>query len=201
MNFEDMLWLYNTDRTRGISRINLDEAALLWRSVKLLQSRMMALGRRDKPTVLEIGTRLGGTTVLLLAAGCKVITVDLAPEIDLQVVDLLCVHEASGRLKSIVGDSKELDISKYLKSPDDEKLDIIFVDGDHTHDGCRGDVDQHWPYLRTGGLAIFHDAKPCTPGHSEGVARVVEELLTNKLVGFESKVVETVRSTIVLEKL
>ena len=185
MNFEDMLCLYNTDHTRGISRVNLDEAALLWSNVKAYRNRSFI----KRPTVLEIGTRFGGTTALLLAAECRVITVDLAPEIDPQVADMLSVHEATGRLVSVVGDSKEL----VLTGP----VDIIFIDGDHTYKGVLGDVEQHWPELKTHGLAIFHDARPCKPGHSEGVARVVDELIQEGRV----KVVETVRSTVVLEKL
>ncbi len=38
-----------------------------------------------------------------------------------------------------------------------EKVDLIFMDGDHRYDGCAADVLQYVPYLRPGGYFILHD--------------------------------------------
>ncbi len=38
-----------------------------------------------------------------------------------------------------------------------DKVDMVFVDGDHTFEGCKGDMDAWLPNIRSGGLIAFHD--------------------------------------------
>lgn len=54
--------------------------------------------------------------------------------------------------KQILGDSKDIG-----KNWQEEKLDAIFVDGDHTTPGIQGDIEAWWPHLKTGGYMAFHD--------------------------------------------
>lgn len=44
----------------------------------------------------------------------------------------------------------------YNYTPSGE-YDFIFIDGDHTYDGCLRDVQQYTPYVRPNGLWILHD--------------------------------------------
>jgi predicted O-methyltransferase YrrM len=53
-----------------------------------------------------------------------------------------------------------------------EKLDLLFLDGDHSYAGCRSDVENWLPHLKPGGLMILHDI-----AWAEGVERVVREKL------------------------
>lgn len=39
----------------------------------------------------------------------------------------------------------------------DESVDVVFVDGDHTHDGVRGDILAWWPKLKSGGFMAGDD--------------------------------------------
>src|SRR5438132_14359545 len=56
--FEDMAWIFTCDsRNRGLIRQGFDEAALLWKAVKVTSGN-----------ILEIGRNLAGSTVLLAAA-------------------------------------------------------------------------------------------------------------------------------------
>jgi predicted O-methyltransferase YrrM len=57
------------------------------------------------------------------------------------------------------------------------EVDLVFVDGDHSPDGCREDWDVWHPHVRPGGAVAFHDARPSRsePG-SPGPTRVVDEL-------------------------
>ena len=179
MNFEDMMWLFNTDKTRGISRVNIDEAALLWCYAKKIHG-----------TVLEIGTCHGGTTALLLAADCRVITIDLKPKIDKKIKGMLGAFEGLELLIPITADSQDVVLT--------EEIHMLFIDGDHSYAGCLADVEKHWPLLHKGGVAIFHDAaENDSPGHCVGVASVVKELIQEG----RAKKLETVRSMLVLEKL
>jgi hypothetical protein len=48
-------------------------------------------------------------------------------------------------------DSKEL--AKTWGTP----LDILFIDGDHTYGGCKGDIEGFYPHVRKGGYIAIHD--------------------------------------------
>lgn len=45
----------------------------------------------------------------------------------------------------------------WLKKNQERKFDAIFIDGDHTYDGLKGDYDNALPLLNDGGYVIFHD--------------------------------------------
>jgi predicted O-methyltransferase YrrM len=72
----------------------------------------------------------------------------------------------SHRVKAMRGYSNE--IAKDFK----EQIDLLFVDGDHSYDGCRADVQAWSPHLAKGAIIIFHDYS-----WAEGVRRVVKEMI------------------------
>ncbi len=39
----------------------------------------------------------------------------------------------------------------------DEKLDFLFIDGDHSYEGVRNDYVMYSPFVRPGGIIAFHD--------------------------------------------
>lgn len=39
-------------------------------------------------------------------------------------------------------------------------MDFLFIDGDHSIEGCRYDFEQYSPLLKTGGFVAFHDYYP-----------------------------------------
>ena len=51
-----------------------------------------------------------------------------------------------------------------------EYFDMIFVDGDHSYDGVKKDIDLYFPRLKSGGIITMHDS-----GWAEGVQRVIKE--------------------------
>lgn len=51
-------------------------------------------------------------------------------------------------------------------------IDMLFIDGDHSYDGCRADWQAYKPLLKSSGWVAFHDI-----GWAEGVQRVVAELV------------------------
>ena len=36
-------------------------------------------------------------------------------------------------------------------------VDVLFVDGDHTFEGCAQDVNDYGPLVRAGGVLVLHD--------------------------------------------
>lgn len=49
-------------------------------------------------------------------------------------------------------------------------VDFLFIDGDHSYEGVRADVEAWFPKLSSGALVVFHDY-----GWAEGVRRVIGE--------------------------
>jgi len=52
-------------------------------------------------------------------------------------------------------------------------VDFLFIDGDHTYEGVKRDVEAWFPKLNPGALVIFHDI-----GWAEGVQKIVKEFVT-----------------------
>lgn len=50
------------------------------------------------------------------------------------------------------------------------RLDVLFIDGDHSYTGVKGDWEAYKGFLKSGGLVIFHDY-----GWAEGVKRVIHQ--------------------------
>jgi predicted O-methyltransferase YrrM len=62
---------------------------------------------------------------------------------------------------------------------DGRPVDVVFVDGDHSPEGCRLDWDLWHPFVAPGGAVAFHDARLGRPGGAggEGPTAVVDELV------------------------
>lgn len=56
-----------------------------------------------------------------------------------------------------------------------KKVDVIFIDGDHTYEGCKADIDNWFPQMAKGGVMFFHDADATSPG----VVQAIEEFVKN----------------------
>lgn len=105
-------------------------------------------------TCLEIGTRDGASTSALLSgvaeAGGIVLSVDIAD----------CSHLFPGhpQWKFIQSNSQ----NPKLKVPE---LDVLLIDGDHTREGYRADLEKYFPLVKPGGLILSHDIDP-EPGQT-----------------------------------
>jgi predicted O-methyltransferase YrrM len=57
-------------------------------------------------------------------------------------------------------------------------VDLLFIDGDHSYEGCREDWEVWHPHVPPGGVVAFHDARG--PSGSAGPTRVVAELFRDR---------------------
>lgn len=116
---------------------------------------------------LEIGTANGGT----LFGHCKlandnatIISIDLPggkfgggyPDWKVPIYSKFVKKGQS--LNLIRASSHETStIEKVKNILKDNKLDYLFIDGDHTYEGVKKDFDLYSPFVKAGGAIIFHD--------------------------------------------
>lgn len=49
-----------------------------------------------------------------------------------------------------------------------EYLDLVYIDGDHSYDGCKSDIVNYSPKIKKGGYLVMDDASCNIPGGGEG---------------------------------
>lgn len=63
------------------------------------------------------------------------------------------------------------------KIPDGSQ-DFVFIDADHSYEGCRQDIRMYLPKIRSGGLIMGHDYNASA---YPGVIRAVDETFSNRV--------------------
>jgi cephalosporin hydroxylase len=131
--------------------------------------------------VLEIGTERGGTLFLFTRVAdpeAKIISIDLPggpfgggyPRWKIPLYKSF--SKEGQKIYLIRRDSHD---SQTLKEVErilgGEKVDFLFVDGDHTYEGVKRDFEMYSPLVREGGIIAFHDI---VPGPLENVGGVPE---------------------------
>lgn len=117
-------------------------------------------------TVMEIGTAKGGTLYLwsrYLKSCKRIISIDLPgapfgggyPQTKIKFFKLFAPDK---ELHFLRGDSHSKEIanraSQILKQ---ERVDFLFIDGDHTYKGVKQDFEMYSKLVRGGGIIAFHD--------------------------------------------
>lgn len=139
------------------------EAALL---------RDLALGRRR---VVEIGVYEGSSAVVL----CEI----LEPGAELHLIDPFGHHPmalpegwgATERAsKRVVARAARrhagprvhwhVELSDAVARAWDAPVDLVFIDGDHSEEGCALDWELWHGFVEPGGVVLFHDARASQPG-------------------------------------
>ncbi|HEX8843689.1 MAG TPA: class I SAM-dependent methyltransferase [Pyrinomonadaceae bacterium] len=78
--------------------------------------------------------------------------------------------------KQFLGDSHSEEARLFLKENVKSKLDVAFIDGDHSYEGVWQDIELALPFCRRGTLVIFHDTVACE-GVRDAWLRGVEQKL------------------------
>jgi hypothetical protein len=63
---------------------------------------------------------------------------------------------------------------------DDGELDFVFIDGEHSYEAVKADIEAWWPKIRTGGVLVGHDYDP---ERFPGVCRAVDEFAESNQAG------------------
>ena len=60
------------------------------------------------------------------------------------------------------------------------KIAVLFIDGDHSYEGCKTDIKSWYPYMKEDGVMLFHDCDESSPGVVQAVAEFVNTHKVNK---------------------
>jgi predicted O-methyltransferase YrrM len=133
---------------------------------ELIQFASMIANKKPR-SVLEIGTNRGGTLFVLCRLAnpfANVISLDLPGGKFgggyrwFQALLFQQFPSRGQRLHLIRDDSHKLDVRERVAAIlHDQKLDLLFIDGDHTYQGVRTDFEMYSPLVRAGGMIAFHD--------------------------------------------
>jgi hypothetical protein len=60
----------------------------------------------------------------------------------------------------------------------DSSLDLVFIDADHSYEGCRDDIKAYWPKVKAGGIISGHDYANDDFRFGPMVKRAVDEFVS-----------------------
>ncbi len=156
MSFEELIWLFTSDKnSRGVVRLNIAEGALLYKYCK----------KKCDGVLLEIGRKYGGSTVIMAASLDQGSLYSIDIVMHKQVKENIRPYK--DKIHLITGNSKEIEWNT--------KLDLVFVDGDHSFVGVKRDVEKFTPFINLGGYVVFHDVI----GKKSELRPVITKLLKN----------------------
>ena len=78
------------------------------------------------------------------------------------------------RLDRFVDVQRTTSVEAAARTPN-ESVDLVFVDGDHSHQQCRADIEAWLPKIKRGGVMLGHDYGPNHPGVIQAVGEVFGE--------------------------
>jgi predicted O-methyltransferase YrrM len=187
-----------------IESIKLKEFKGTWGGVSLTEILLLCwLAQQRRPRIiLEIGTFQGITTLNLALnspAGTKVLTVNLPvmhdstrfyqtdPELSLQRPrsNLWKDYGVENKITQILSDTAELAPNQLP-----ENIDMIFIDGSHSHEYVSNDTELALNILSPKGMIVWHDYDPLSPVHKYlnelANSRLLTHIIGTTLVLFES---------------
>lgn len=90
-----------------------------------------------------------------------------------------------------------------LLTLEDESYDMIYIDGDHSYEGVKRDLELAWPKVRKGGFLCGHDYEinkaKCWFNYNFGVRRAVDEFLGQRGLSLYAKALDGCVSWAVLK--
>jgi cephalosporin hydroxylase len=126
------------------------------------------LVNRMKPKIiLEIGTANGGTLFLLSRLSTEnatIISVSLPVNPYIEGINykptlfFKSFSPNTQHMNIIKGNSHQKKVlNKVKKILKGRKIDLLFIDGDHTYNGVKQDFQMYSPMVKKGGIIAFHD--------------------------------------------
>jgi predicted O-methyltransferase YrrM len=119
--------------------------------------------------IVEIGGEFGQSASLFVkgaqSGNVTVVTIDLFPD-DIWAAYKANLEEAGlDRTIQVAGDSKHVKLEDVLSAAHlmrSKKIDLLFVDGDHTFEGALADLEKWASHVKKDGLLLLHDCACAT---------------------------------------
>jgi predicted O-methyltransferase YrrM len=160
-----------------------------------LRAFLEIVQKRRPKTVVEIGTARGGVLYCLsqlAAPDATLVSIDLpgAPNCGGQTETEREVFATFGPMTQnfhFIPQDSQLESSRERLTEilNGRKVDLLFIDGDHTYEGCLADFNGYKHFVSEDGLIVFHDIcvfPDVFPGSAVGV---VWQELSSKYGGME----------------
>jgi glycosyltransferase involved in cell wall biosynthesis/cephalosporin hydroxylase len=152
-------------------------------------THFLEIAKKIEPkNILEVGTAHGGNLFLLtkIANDCgKIISIDLpGGEFGggyFARKKKLYNNFVTGAQKMFLirGDShNQNSLNEVIKNLGDDKIDLLFIDADHTYNGVKADFEMYGSLVRAGGIIAFHDIGK-SPSVEYGVEQFWNEIKNN----------------------
>ncbi|MDX2074132.1 MAG: class I SAM-dependent methyltransferase [Alphaproteobacteria bacterium] len=111
------------------------------------------LAYHAKKGIVETGRFHGGSTFVMACANGEVPihSIDIEPQNDKFLKEQFARFSIGKNADLIVGDSQK---TRY---PQIRSFDMLFIDGDHSYQGCTNDLENWFPELASGGHVVLHD--------------------------------------------
>jgi predicted O-methyltransferase YrrM len=160
----------------------------------IVETRMImdACNRVDRPSILEIGTFKGGTTLnmakIAKARGGKVVTVDVQSIPDTMPKDQQGEVRGADEVGSLIPEDLKPYVVQLMVDPSTDyygefieqyaPFDMMFFDGDHSLEGIRKDVENTRHMMSSECVRMLHDVWwDATPPPVDGPLRYMEEVV------------------------
>lgn len=180
-------------------------------SVSVGDWETLAYFARDRELVVELGTNLGTTTIMLAAIAQRVVTIDVFEKTDLIVDEVQrkayvesMKHNCHtfGNIERKLAHYRNIEVVQSLTVPaaerfPDNSIDMLFIDADHSEKGVEGDYEAYYPKVKKGGRFVFHDCLPKYPVFKF----YVQKLLVDRRIAAEEYVAVGISSMVVFRKV
>jgi predicted O-methyltransferase YrrM len=165
--YKDLAFGGRPDTIEGIIDYCVDRPVLIGQVRSEILQLARILEELRPRCALEIGTNYGGTLLLLCtlaSANAKIISVDLPsgpfgggyPQRKIPLFNRF--PKRGQQLHLIRADSHATATrERVLQILGSEKLDYLFIDGDHTYSGIQRDFQMYAPLVRSSGIVALHD--------------------------------------------
>lgn len=130
---------------------------------------------REYKSVIEVGSYKGGTARGFLEVGCYTLCIDKDPHPDF-ITTLKPFDYQLYKLDS----TKCTFLSQWI-------VDVLYIDGDHSYEGCKSDFEKLKHAVKPGGIIAFHDINPKDENNEYGSSVFWNEI--KHLYKYEEKIV------------
>jgi len=156
--FKDYYDLINGTENNLLS-ISIRSNQKEWEIIQLLTK----VSKRKLKFLAEIGTGRGGTFYLLSKVAqpdAMIITVDVNMPWWRKRLLESCTDPRQTILVMKADSNKRDTVERFIELLQKDKLDLIFIDGNHSYKKVKQDFLNYSPLVRKGGLITFHDIVP-----------------------------------------